>query len=241
VSGERVKSPPSLGDRRTNCQNQSMPQDLTTIFNAANVHEAELLREDLADCGISAYIANASSSMNVGLLQEDWMVSPRVMVANEDAAKARDVAVRFEAELLERKQRPEKAEPDVSTMIIDDEDAIWPRCPQCHERRLAVCRICETAGSDFPLAYEGPTAPEEDAVRPAMMVVCPTCDEPFYPRYYKLCEHCGHEFPDGVALPQPPGAPQVEPANFGRVLLILAGTIGVLGAIAFYLWWIVQP
>jgi len=42
-----------------------------------------------------------------------------------------------------------------------------------------------------------------------LMVMCPTCDEPFAPRYLRRCEWCGHTFPDGVEL-------DVEPSQAGR-------------------------
>jgi hypothetical protein len=217
-----------------------MAEDLVTIYTAASPQEAEFLRQILAESDIPSWLINETSSQV--LLKEAWMLSARVVVAREDAVEARAIALRLDAHLAARRSLPAKPEPDVSTMILDDADSFWPRCPVCGVRRLAVCRICETSGRDFPLAFAPPPLPDDDnAHRPQKMVVCPTCDEPFHPRYFRLCEHCGHEFPDGVAVSQPQAPVADDTFNRQRMALLLVGVILLGAALTLYFWYIVPP
>jgi hypothetical protein len=66
------------------------------------------------------------------------------------------------------------------------------------------------------------------------MVLCPTCDEPFEPVYLARCEWCGHDFPDGIAPPPgPEDAAHREPPNM-RVVVVMAGIVGLAIALAIY-------
>ncbi len=116
----------------------------------------------------------------------------------------------------------------------------WPACPNCRERRQAVCPICETAGTEFPLAEWIPTAPliqlggagEEDEVvgTPPLMLMCTTCDEAFAPNFYERCEHCGYDFTSGVVIE----APEPEELNL-RMLVVLGLLVAVtVGLIVFF-------
>jgi hypothetical protein len=129
---------------------------------------------------------------------------------------------------------PFEVEPDAET-------SQWPCCPQCGRRRLAVCPVCETAGTDFARGFSpGPAScplNESDAdasarrVRP--LVLCPICDEPFRPEFLACCEWCGHKFGDGVERPAPEPADIVE-LN-ARVWIALAGTLlAVVGVLALF-------
>lgn len=207
--------------------------DLVPIYSAANLVQAELLREELAQQGISAWIINEALSGAVGEVPPGWSSNPRVVVATEDAERARELALAFEqqarAAASARSTKPEYISPVV------DQDA-WPRCPVCGEKRLAVCRICGTAGTTFPPAYQPGHA---DAERP-LMVVCPTCDEPFVPRFYKECEHCNYEFDEGVSFPKPVPDEELLKSDLRRVWLVIGGMAALFAASGLYLAWLMS-
>jgi hypothetical protein len=87
----------------------------------------------------------------------------------------------------------------------------WPRCPLCAQRRQARCPTCGHGDDDFPLAdYQElgaePQLPinrigrhfaEWDA-DPAVLLLCPHCEEAFRPRFYHHCAACGYDFGEGV-------------------------------------------
>ncbi len=74
-----------------------------------------------------------------------------------------------------------------------------------------------------------PTEPE--AAGPELMLVCPTCDEPFVPQYALGCPVCYHEFPDGFA-PDPPRAAR-EPIG-PRTIAVVLGLVGLVVAVFVY-------
>jgi hypothetical protein len=117
----------------------------------------------------------------------------------------------------------------------------WPCCPQCGRRRLAVCPVCETAGTDFdrgfsPGAATCPLNDPQDATAPRRarpLVLCPICDEAFRPRFLAHCEWCGHAFGDGIDRPAP--EPTEHTDLNARVWIVLIGTlVVVVGLIAFF-------
>jgi hypothetical protein len=141
---------------------------------------------------------------------------------------------------------------DRSANHLDDEKWLdWPRCPKCGRNRQTFCPTCDIAGDQFPLAeYIPAAAPVERTRRDSgcacktcdelpdenlapVLLMCPSCDEAFAPKFYRLCEECGHDFGDGrqVELPEP------EELT-GRALLVMVAlvilTIGILG----YLWYL---
>lgn len=105
-------------------------------------------------------------------------------------------------------------------------------CPECNRPRTAVCPICHTAGSNFPPG-ESPVAHEHDAEEPPLLI-CPTCDEPFEPRYLRCCEWCGHDFGDGITTPPPRDDRPAEPLNARVVLVALAMLAAVGGLMAYF-------
>lgn len=112
--------------------------------------------------------------------------------------------------------------------------ADWPRCPQCRRPRLAICPACQTAGSRFRLAgdHSGSSAwlgSASSLARP--LLVCSTCDHPFTPEFYRRCEGCGHEFPDGLDAPR--ATPVEEAARQGGTFLAALGMF----AAALYIAW----
>jgi hypothetical protein len=91
------------------------------------------------------------------------------------------------------------AEADDTTAPVDH----WPTCPSCSRRRHTSCPICETSGTDFEQGYMPTTTAASDTVASdtgALLVLCPTCDEPFEPQFPSRCEWCGYRFADGHEL-----------------------------------------
>lgn len=116
----------------------------------------------------------------------------------------------------------------------------WPCCPACEHRRRTECPVCGVSGSDFPLADRWPPdSPEPDepvrsSRQPAIqrqvaagsppLLMCPCCDEPFRPRFFRYCEWCGRDFGSGrepAVDPEPLGQRAVWTA-VGLILLGLA-------------------
>ena len=64
-----------------------------------------------------------------------------------------------------------------------------------------------------------------------VMVLCPTCDEPFVPEHPNRCEWCGHPFPDGYTVDVAGEAP--EQFNT-RVVGAMLGLAVILLALAVY-------
>ena len=74
-----------------------------------------------------------------------------------------------------------------------------------------------------------PTEAESDA--PELMLVCPTCDEPFVPEYARGCPACDHEFPDGY---DPEPEPAVHERIGVRAIAVILGLVGLLIAVFVY-------
>ncbi len=211
------------------------------IYTAGQIDEAVLLVQLLAERDIDAQIENEVLQGSLGGLPPGEATNPRVRVAAGDVNKAREVVKAFEYQQRIGRERVEESEDD-SDEHCDDHWADWPACPQCHRRRQTVCPVCETAGSDLPLADAnhdglapllGPNKDVGDASRP--LVICTTCDEPFAPTFYRVCQWCGHEFPDGLAPPPP--EPPAERLS-GRTMAVILALAALLAAIGAYFWWL---
>lgn len=131
----------------------------------------------------------------------------------------------------------------------DDKWLDWPRCLACGRNRQTYCPTCEIAGDQFPLAeYIPAVAPVKPTRRDSgcgcrtcdegrdeghapVLLMCPSCDEAFAPKFYRLCEECGHDFGDGrqVEVPELKELP-------GRVLFVIAA-LGALTIGALVYWW----
>jgi hypothetical protein len=139
----------------------------------------------------------------------------------------------------------------------------WPRCPRCGAPRETACPTCNVPRADFPLAELNPAAEflpvlmDRDALAadddgqgaaeppdapsaatgdgPGVMLICPTCDEAFSPRFYRWCENCGHDFGSG----REDEPPEESDTNY-RVVAAIVVTIGVLAVLWIYLIWLFQ-
>ncbi|MCA9267697.1 MAG: DUF2007 domain-containing protein [Planctomycetales bacterium] len=207
------------------------------IYSAGHIEEAYLVRELLADAGIDAVIENEALQGAVGELPFGPATSPRLRVATENAAKARDVVRMFEHQQRMKRGQPEPAAPPPAGSPTD-----WPECPDCGRRRQTICPVCRTAGEDFPSAdlniraTDALAAPGDEQPPPAHLI-CTTCDEPFVPQYYRRCVWCGRDFADGVAAAEKviPSEP-VTPAMW----VALGGLLAVAAALVGYFWWITR-
>jgi len=123
---------------------------------------------------------------------------------------------------------------------------VWPHCPECKEPRVTFCPFCEHTGSDFlPVDLQESVEDELEEfeteqdpntgrfdlpivndTNPAPKAICPDCDEPFAPRYARICGLCSHEFEDGY---EPKVSTQIEEENEVNVRVIL--TLMILGVI----------
>ena len=83
---------------------------------------------------------------------------------------------------------------------------------------------------------EPPPADENDeSQQPITLLMCPTCDEPFEPAFPRLCEWCGHEFPDGFEVPLPTKEPDQIPT---RAIAVIVGLVLLAGLLIGYFIWI---
>ncbi|MFI4876188.1 MAG: hypothetical protein ACIALR_12645 [Blastopirellula sp. JB062] len=82
----------------------------------------------------------------------------------------------------------------------------WPSCSGCGAPRMTQCPGCGEATEEFRLAAYQETGVEMRSSRPQAapwvsdrypLLVCPTCDEQFRPKFYQECAWCGHVFDDG--------------------------------------------
>jgi len=219
------------------------------IYIAANPHEAQLLRLALEDHDIEAFVINDTLN-SVHFAAGDLLVraaggagflptAPRVVVDEQDAVRAREIALQHEKDLRDGVFSTELAQ--LETEVGEDD---WPKCPHCSRPRLATCPVCQTSASHFPSAFMlGASGEESEGKRP--LVICSTCDEAFNPKFPARCEWCGHRFADGV---EPPTVNLYEmPAIFrpgsdfnGRVIGLMAGVAGALAALATWFYFVLR-
>ena len=219
------------------------------IYVAANAHQAHLLRNLLADAGIASFVSNDTLN-GVHFAAGDWMVraaggpgfaptAPRIVVHEDDAEDAREILLEAEATLAGAEAAPEL----VSLLDETGEESSWPMCPHCARPRLATCPVCETSGTDFAEAFLLEQADEATEEEPRRMVLCPTCDEPFAPRFPARCEWCGHRFRDGYEMPEArplTTPPQIFTELNGRVVVLLVGLTVVLGSMFGWFYWLLE-
>jgi len=214
-----------------------MYDDYTVIYKAQTIPDANELKERLIESGIEAVVLDEVDPTETGIDPLGLRAPIGVAVPENHAGAARQIAERFDEELVDRGEagasadtadaevegRPEAvAEPRAEA----PRDDAWPCCPQCGARRVTVCPVCKTSGNRFPMADRG--FPGDDADPAKAMVVCTTCDEPFAPRFLKQCEWCGHVFDEGIEVTHDPAAEVLNPKIVAVIVLLAALGVGLL-------------
>src|SRR5262249_22593818 len=100
------------------------PQDLISIYRAANVTEAHLVKNLLLDADIDARVAEENEPL-AGLS----IAAPDVLVHRRDQARATTVIQQYEAKQIERVEGPE-----------------WT-CAACGASNIAGYDSCDTCGA----------------------------------------------------------------------------------------------
>lgn len=227
-----------------------------SVYIAETLAEAQQLRRRLADYGIEATVHDDGLSRDAGRVRvlvelEDFEFSQEVVEEFEakrrprygrssDHPNRRGSAGTYEdnddnGAYDAHHARDGGADDDSNAAQAEAEiDGDWPRCPECYRPRLAICPACQTAGSRFRLAgdHSGSSAWLDSAsslARP--LLVCSTCDHPFTPEFYRRCEGCGHNFPDGLDTPR--ATPVEEAARQGGTFL---ATLGLIAAALYVAW-----
>jgi len=119
----------------------------TEIYSAQSVVQAYLLKNLLADQGITAVVSNQLLHGGSGVDMVGTPTAAKVVVAAEDAAAAREFALDFDERSQDQATWP--GEP------LDYDGSAWPTCPQCGAKRTTRCPICETSGTEFTEADRG--------------------------------------------------------------------------------------
>jgi len=224
-----------------------MAGDMRVIYEARTMPEALRLKERLLEAGIPAVIgsevAEGESTSDVWGLPEPT----RVAVEEAMAEAARQIAVRFDAEVAQRveqeaaqrfppdaeegEEREEVGSPRGSEGLVAAGPVQWPRCPACGAPRLTRCPACRTTGTEFRRAE----LPEEatGAGEARELVICPECDEPFPPQYARQCHQCGHQFADGFD-PHPRRERASEWVTSRIVLAIVVFAVIIAGLVIYF-------
>ena len=199
----------------------------TEIYRAANSQHAQMLRGMLEERGITAYIVNEALQTAGGDLPLGWTAAPRILVAEEDAAKGRIIAEQFDAILRDgRHITTEEFE------VADTDWTDWPLCPGCQQRREVLCSVCGSRGSKFALADL-----VEEQGHTQVLLFCDTCDDHFRPQFFRICHHCGHDFGSGIE--SEPVQPELRvPENTRRTWLVAVVLLAIAAVIGTYLYWL---
>jgi hypothetical protein len=205
-----------------------MSAEPIVIYSAASTQQAYLLKSLLSQCGIAAHVVNDSIQFAGGELPLGWTAAARVVVSADDAADARRLAEEFD------RRTSHEATLDPAAFETDDGPWVdWPVCPRCGERRVARCPICETSGTDFPLADM-----QELAAGARVLLMCRTCDDHMLPEWYRRCARCGHDYGAGIEPASDLIAPLPQLEFNPRVGIVLAALLFATSIIAAYFLWL---
>jgi hypothetical protein len=197
----------------------------TVIYSAANTQQAHLLKGLLIEQGIAAWVVNDAIQMAGGDLPLGWAAAARVVVAEQDAAQARQLAEEFDRQTAHEPTDDGGAE---RGDLGDWPD--WPTCPACGERRSARCPVCGATGTSFPVADV-----QESSSGKRVFLHCPDCDDHILPEWYRVCARCGHDYGEGVEVVSPTEPEAVETSVRGWIVLGLA-IAGSLALVGYFVW-----
>ena len=130
-----------------------MSQRQTVVYAARTSQDAHLLRNLLEQLQIKAIVVNDVLERGSGVDILGWPTLARVVVAEEDASRARQIALEFDRQVGSTAAGVPAEGPPAAEVTATPES--WPTCPGCGARRLTRCPICGTAGSDFQPADMG--------------------------------------------------------------------------------------
>lgn len=206
-----------------------MSRQPTIIYSADNPQHAYLLKSLLEDEGIQAWVVNDAIQIAGGELPIGWRGAAKVVVGDEEAAAARQFAEAFDHKAQQHFFEPaaQQDDHDDSTPSVQSS---CPACPTCHQPRNARCPICGESGANFAAAYPNSTDKNNEP-----LFLCPSCDDPISPDWYRLCARCGHDFGDGLEIKNPDPTAINLPL---RVLIVLVALLGLVAAIAAYCFWL---
>jgi Putative prokaryotic signal transducing protein len=206
-----------------------MSSEPTVIYSAANTQQAHLLRGLLEQQGIAARVVNDAIQIAGGDLPIGWTAAAKVVVPEQDAVAARQLAEEFDRRTAHDLSDDDVAQTDElapNTLALWSE---WPLCPECSHQRSAQCPVCGTTGTSFPLADF-----QDSADGQRVLLMCAACDDHMLPKWYRHCPQCGHDFGDGIEPIEsrfPTSA--LDPAVLWTVgLMFLGGVIFV----AYFSW-----
>ena len=204
-----------------------MAHDPTEIYRAASTQQAHMLAGMLQEFGIEAIVYSDMQTVAGGEVPLGWSSAARIVVPHEQAAAGRQLVMKFEEQARNGQLAP-PAEIDDGTTEVWRE---WPLCPECGQKRQALCSICGTAGTEFPFVDKIRSGGSEQ-----VLLYCGTCDDHFRPQFYRRCHACGHDYGDGIRIGGD-NRPAPEPVP-PRVWLVAGGVAVVLAALIAYFAWV---
>lgn len=104
------------------------PEDLISVYQAANAAEAHLVKNLLADSDIDSSVSEENEPL-AGLP----MVPPDVLVRRRDVERAEAIIAEYEEHQIERAERPD-----------------W-KCPACHADVPGSFDECDACGAARPV------------------------------------------------------------------------------------------
>ena len=81
-------------------------------------------------------------------------------------------------------------------------------------------------------ANEPPPDEPSETATPVLLLMCPTCDEPFTPEYAGRCPSCGHDFGEGYEVYSETSP--VQQVTSRVAIVVLGLVVLMLGAVAFF-------
>jgi len=201
-----------------------MSSEPTVIYSAANTQQAHLLKGLLEQQGIGAWVVNDAIQIAGGDLPLGWTAAARVVVAESNALRARQLAEDFDQQTAHEPTADDQAD-DVPLSAWAD----WPACPGCGERRSARCSVCGVSGTNFPLADVQDTTSGQQ-----VLLKCADCDDLMRPEWYRLCARCGHDFGDGIEVSHDGRSTFAFDRRMAIVLALLVA--GALVPALYFMW-----